>query len=657
MANASRRKFMRNSLAAANVTLLPAALQQALAAPAVSGTLGSIAHVVVLCQENRSFDHYFGAYKGARGFNDDHAATVQKTSRNVFTQANASGSLYTPWRLNSTTTSAQWLGDVAHDLNSGTAAWNKGRNEQWIPAKGLSALSYFARNDIPYHYALADAFTLCDNYFCSARTSTNPNRLFLMSGTIDPQGKQGGPATTNSFQYGTLTWSTYPEALQAAGVSWRVYQEVDNYDNNALAWFKQFGSLPTNSPLYINGIKTRVLADFKNDVMQNTLPAVSWIIAPSLQSEHPAGSPNIGADYVNQYLQALAANPAVWAKTVFILTYDENGGFYDHVATPNPPPGTLDEYVAGVSIGLGGRVPTIVCSPWSRGGWISSEVFDHTSVLQFLEKWTGVACPNISAWRRSVCGDLTSCFDFAVSNAAFPTLPNTAALVTQANAQKTLPKPVAPAPNTTMPPYEAGQKPLRKQPYQLNAWLTQDLAAGMIWTNWGNAGTKAAPLQTNLNNYRSDNPWFYTMEPGAESRDYWRVVTYGAGYYDVELMGPNQFYRRFKGYLSATAWQGQPEPLVRLINKGAGQPLSIVFDNTGTSNAATFTVLDRITSSASSTLTVAVPARQSVTVAFNATGGWYDVKITLNNNANFLQSLVGYTEGVAGITRPPVLRW
>ncbi|MET3133848.1 phospholipase C [Oxalobacteraceae bacterium GrIS 1.11] len=657
MTHASRRKFLKGSMAAVGASMLPPALQQALAAPAANGTLGSVAHVVILCQENRSFDHYFGTIKGARGFNDDHAAAIQASSRNVFSQADGGGNLYTPWRLDCSLSSAQWLSDVPHDLNSGTAAWNHGRSDKWIPNKGMNAHTYLTRNDIPYHYALADAFTLCDNYFCSARTSTNPNRLYLMSGTIDPQGKHGGPATTNGFTYGSLTWQTYPEALQAAGVSWRTYQEVDNYDDDALAWFKQFQNLPSNSPLYINGVQKRVLADFQRDVMQDTLPAVSWIVAPAAKSEHPSGSPNVGVDYVNQYLQALAANPAVWAKTVFIYTYDENGGFYDHVTTPTPPPGTPDEFVAGVPIGLGSRVPTIVCSPWSRGGWVASEVFDHTSTIQFLEKWTGVTCPNISQWRRDICGDLTSCFDFSVSTAAFPVLPDTVALAAQANAQKNLPKPVPPAPGGAMPPSEVGVKPLRVQPYQLDGWLTQDLAGKKVWTNWNNGAARAAPLQINLANFRSDNPWMYTMAPRSMSRDFWSVVSYGAGHYDLEMIGPNQFYRRFRGYLNASAWQGQPEPQVQLTNNGAGQALSIVFDNTGTTNSAVFTVLDRITAGGLATQTVTVAARQMATLQFKPSNGWYDVKITLAGNSNFMQSMVGHTEGVPGLTRPPVLRW
>lgn len=653
----TRRKFLKGSMAALGTTMLPPAVQSALAAPAVSGTLGSIGHVVILCQENRSYDHYFGALKGGRGFNDDHAATIQATTRNVFAQANSSGSLYTPWRLDSSTTAAQWLSDVPHDLNTGTAAWNKGRSDKWLPSKGMNAHGYLTRSDIPFHYALADAFTLCDNYFCSARTSTNPNRLFMMSGTIDPQGLHGGPATTNGFTYGSLTWQTYPEALQAAGISWRTYQEVDNYDDDALAWFKQFQNLPVDSPLFINGVKKRVLADFQADVMNDTLPAVSWIIAPAAKSEHPNGSPNVGGDYVNQYLQALAANPAVWGKTAFILTYDENGGFFDHVTTPTPPPGTPDEFVNGVPIGLGSRVPTIVCSPWSRGGWIASEVFDHTSIIQFLEKWTGVSCPNISAWRRAVCGDLTSCFDFSTSNTAMPALPNTSALAAQALQQKTYPAPTPPAPNTTMPAYEAGQKPQRVQPYQLNGWLTQDLAAKRVWTNWSNGGSKAAPLQINLNAYRSDNPWQYTMAANNSSRDYWSVVTYGNGYYDLEMIGPNQFYRRFKGYLNAAAWNGQQEPQVQLTVDGATQSVNILFDNRGTTNTAVFTLLDRITGNAGASRTITVGPGQSTAIAYAATNGWYDLKITLAGSGNFMQSMVGRVEGLPGLTRPPVLRW
>ncbi|MQR01480.1 phosphocholine-specific phospholipase C [Glaciimonas soli] len=652
-----RRKFIQNSMAAIGTTMLPPALMKAIAAPATTGTLGSIAHVVILCQENRSFDHYFGTIKGARGFNDDHAATIQSTTHNVFSQNDGSGNLYTPWHLNTTAVAGQWLGDVAHDLTTGTAAWDYGRSDKWIPEKTLNSATYFNRNDIPYHYALADAFTLCDNYFCSARTSTNPNRLFLMSGGVDPAGTNGGPIDTNSFTYGTLTWQTYPEALQNAGVSWRVYQAADNYDDNALAWFKQFTNLPTTSPLYINGRQTRALSDFQNDVTNNTLPAVSWIVAPAAQSEHPAYSPNVGVDYVNQYLSALASNPAVWAKTVFILTYDENGGFYDHVTTPTPPTGTTNEFISGVSIGLGSRVPTIVCSPWSTGGYVASEVFDHTSTLQFLEKWTGVTCPNISAWRRSVCGDLTSCFNFSSVNNSFPVLPNTAALVTLANSQQTLPTPTAPAPNTVMPVFEAGQKPLRIQPYQLDGWLTQDLTNKEVWTNWNNGGSKSVALQINVNNYRTDNPYQYLIAPNSGGKDYWHAIAYGKGFYDMEMIGPNQFYRRFQGYLNATAWQGQPEPQVRLTNNGAGQPVSILLDNTGTTNSAVFTVLDRVTSTGQISQTITVAPKSSVTLSLTTTQGWYDVKITLAGDTYFMQSLVGYTEGVLGYTRPPVLRW
>lgn len=635
--------------------VLPASLQQALAAPAQSGTLGSVAHVVIFSQENRSFDHYFGSIKGARGFGDDHPMLRPNSgSQSVFMQQDlvVTGLTHAPFHLD---TSCVY--DIAHDWSTQNTAYDKGRMDAWLIAKGPFTMGYYKRTDIPWHYALADAFTLCDHYFCSTRTSTDPNRLYLMSGTLDPQGRNGGPATSNSF--GDLSWTTYPERLQAAGVSWRMYQEVDNYDDNALAWFKQFKNAPVGSPLYENGMKRRTVADFRNDVMNDQLPAVSWIIAPTALSEHPRGQPNAGADYVNQYLDALASNPAVWAKTVFILTYDENGGFFDHVSPPVPLPGTADEFVNGESIGLGFRVPTIVCSPWSRGGWIASETFDHTSILQFLEKWTGVAEPNISAWRRQVCGDLTSCFDFSTSNTSRPLLPDTASLVAASQGQCSTLLPL-PAYSTTMPTQEAGQKPMRGSPVQLDCWLSSDLAnEGKVWINWANKGRQSAPLQINANANRTDGPWFYQADPGQSGKDYWHVVWYGGGYYDLEVHGPAQFMRRFRGYLNAQAVNGQPEPDVRLTTQGPGWPVLITFSNPG-NKPVTLNVVDRI--AAGSTVNtvnwaITLNGKETRTLSFATTNDWYDFGVTVSGDSYFYQSLVGHVEGRDGLTRPKLRRW
>jgi phospholipase C len=143
---------------------------------------------------------------------------------------------------------------------------------------------------------------------------------------------------------------------------------------------------------------------------------------------------------VQTVLDTLTSNPEVWAHTVFILTYDENGGFFDHVAPPVPPPGTEGEYLTvsplpaaadGIvgPVGLGFRVPCLVVSPFSRGGYLSSETFDHTSTLRLLETLFGVPVPNLSAWRRSVTGDLTGTLALGrAPNDSVPTLP-TASLV------------------------------------------------------------------------------------------------------------------------------------------------------------------------------------------------------------------------------------
>ncbi|RBL66605.1 phospholipase C, phosphocholine-specific, partial [Pseudomonas sp. MWU13-2625] len=181
------------------------------------------------------------------------------------------------------------------------------------------------------------------------------------------------------------------------------------------------------------------------------------------------------AYYLSNILDALTSNPDVWSKTVLLVMYDENDGLFDHVPPPVPPSGTAGEFVSGAPIGLGPRVPLLVLSPWSRGGYVCSQVFDHTSVLRFLETWSGVQEPNISAWRRQVCGDLTAALDFGSSNTSLPAFPDTAALLTQAQQSKGWPAPTAPVPGQ-MPQPEAGRRPARALPYQCNAYASTDVA-------------------------------------------------------------------------------------------------------------------------------------------------------------------------------------
>jgi phospholipase C len=426
----SRRKLLVSATALSGLAVggsaLPANLRKMMAATPrdLRGRLSDIEHIVILMQENRSFDHYFGTMAGVRGFQDPAAITLS-TGNSVFHQpdpAHANGYL-TPFHYDTKSTSAQQTPGTDHTWGTQHQAWNNGAMDQWVAAKGEYTMGYFGQADIPFHWALAQAFTLCDNYHCSVLGPTNPNRLYMWSGMIDPNGTGGGPVTDDSpaFNNAYLSWTTYPERLEAAGVSWQVYQEEDNYDDNALAWFKQFSNAPTSSALWQRGMRKRPAGWFEADARAGRLPQVSWLVAPTAQTEHPDYFPAAGAEYIAGKLDAIAANEDLWRKTLFILTYDENDGMFDHVPPPVPPAGTANEFVDALPIGLGFRVPAIVVSPWSVGGYVCSDVLDHTSLIRLIETRFGVSEPNISAWRRATSGDFTTSLRLPGGPARWPT--------------------------------------------------------------------------------------------------------------------------------------------------------------------------------------------------------------------------------------------
>jgi phospholipase C len=429
-AELSRRRLLTSVTALSGVTVgavaLPVNLRKALAATLRNppgGSLGDVEHIVILMQENRSFDHYFGTMPGVRGFSDPAAITLPDGNP-VFRQPHPGRpqGYLTPFRYDTATTSAQATPGTDHSWQTQHEAWNQGRMDQWVQAKGPYTMGYFTRPDIPFQWALAQAFTVCDGYHCSVLGPTNPNRLYMWTGMIDPKGTGGGPVIDNSPAFGNaiLSWTTYPERLQRAGISWQVYQEEDNYDDNALAWFKQFAGAPASSPLWRQGMRKQPAGWFEADARQGRLPQVSWLVAPTAQSEHPAYFPAAGAEYVASKLDAIASNQDLWHKTLFILTYDENDGLFDHVPPPTAPHGTADEFVGVEPIGLGFRVPAVVISPWSAGGHVCSDVLDHTSLIRVIEKRFGVTEPNISGWRRRTCGDLTSALRFSGSPSGYP---------------------------------------------------------------------------------------------------------------------------------------------------------------------------------------------------------------------------------------------
>jgi phospholipase C len=454
--------------AAAGFNLLPASVQAALAAQRPTGGLEKIEHVVLLMQENRSFDHYFGTLPGVRGFADPEALRLS-TGKSVFYQPDAvNPDGYTlPFHLDTKTTSAQAIPSTSHAWAVQHQAWDDGAMDQWLPAhraadgvNGPYVMGYYEESDIPFHFALANAFTVLDRHHCSVLGPTWPNRLYWMTGTNDPNGLNGGPIISNSYPNGAYTWTTYAERLEAAGVSWQVFQEEDNYSCNMLENFAQFQNAAPGTPLYDKGMARQPAGAFEAAAQNDQLPTVSWIIPTSTQSEHPNYLPAAGADFIAGKIEAIASNPDVWNKTVFILVYDENDGLFDHVPPPTPKAGTTDEFIGGLPIGGGFRVPSIIISPWTAGGWVCSEPFDHTSHLRFLERLTGVAEPNVSEWRRRTFGDLTSAFRFDSDSTRFPRLPNTATLLATAEQEVAdNPAPTLPGADQTPPRQEWGVKP------------------------------------------------------------------------------------------------------------------------------------------------------------------------------------------------------
>ena len=481
----TRRRLLGTGAAAAAIgaasLALPANVTKALAAtPPGRGKLSDIKHVVMLMQENRSFDHYFGTLSGVLGFSDP-SPLILDNGRTVFFQpdpTNPAGYLL-PYHLDSRTTAAQAIPSTSHAWDVQHFAWNGGKMDNWVPAHiaadgpdvGPYTMGYMTRADIPFQFALADAFTVLDHYHCSVIGDTAPNRHMWMSGTIDPNGLAGGPSLSTSGPSNQFSWTTYPKRLSDAGVSWRIYRQPGSLTGAAaISKFTEFFQAQPGDPLFDFGMSVQPLGQFEYDCLTDSLPTVSWILPPSGFDEHPASTPAAGATFVAGKIDAIAANPDVWAKTVFILSYDENDGLFDHVVPPTPPPGTPDEFVfktsntgvvgGGFPVGLGFRVPCIIVSPWTIGGYVNSEVADHTSQLLFLERITGVKETNISDWRRSTVGDLTSVFRFEQDIRPAPQLPDTVGAANLAQFETSqLPLPPFPGGAQTMPTQEKGKRP------------------------------------------------------------------------------------------------------------------------------------------------------------------------------------------------------
>lgn len=674
-----RRTFLQLLGTGALSAAVPPSIARALEIPANhrTGTIADVEHIVILMQENRSFDHYFGTLRGVRGFRDPRVAKLPN-GNSVWFQPDGSGFVL-PFRPTVANLGLQFLKDLDHGWTSTHAAWNDGKYDGWVPSKGTPAMAYFTRDDIPYHYALADAFTICDGYHCSLLGSTDPNRYHMWTGWVGNDGKGGGPVIDNAEA--GYDWSTYPERLQAAGLSWKIYQDIGlglnaqgvwgftndayigNFGDNSLLYFHQYQNAQPGSPLYQNArTGTNISAGgtlfdiFRADVLAGKLPQVSWIVAPEAYSEHPNWPANYGAWYISQVLDALTANPEVWSKTALFLTYDENDGFFDHVVPPTPPQSraegvstipTTNEIFPGSSqfatgpYGLGVRVPMIVISPWSKGGWVNSQVFDHTSLIRFIERRFGADNPaliesNITPWRRAVCGDLTSAFNFTRPNVELVSLPSTAAYVPPDNVRHPDYIPTVPA-NQALPSQELGLRPARALPYELNAHVRPDVDAGAVQLHLENSGEATVVFQVRSADGLT-GPWTYTLGPDRRIADALSLATLGQSTYDLTVHGPNGFFREFRGSLVKRPFAINS----RLTYDSDAGIVALEIENTG-KTGTTVRVLEGYSGKVIS-LTLRAGQRLSRSWALKHSFSWYDLSLTSAAEPGFLQQFAGHLE-------------
>jgi len=660
-----RRSFIRAMMASAGAaSAFTPAIARALEIPADrrTGTLKDVAHVVILTQENRAFDHYFGAMRGVRGYGDRFAIPAPPLpgapDRTVLLQPNehpdAAPALIAPFRLDTTEDFRRYRPPgTPHGFTDSQAAWDNGRMGAWPQAKHNHAMAHFTRQDLPFQYALAEAFTLCDAYHCAMHLSTNPNRLYIWTGTHDPLAKANGPAIDNGYdnldgdprRHGGYLWTTYPERLMDAGVGFQIYQDMaDNFTDNPLVGFRSYrqarGSGAAAAALLTQRtMTTRSLDDLRQDVLDRRLPEVSWIIAPEALSEHPSVStPLQGADYAARALNALTANPEVWARTVLLINFDENDGLFDHVPPPAPPARASGRLLGATTIaaddeyhrhsqtpedaayldrpyGLGMRVPLYVISPWSKGGHVASEVFDHTSILRFLEARFGVREPNISAWRRAVCGDLTSCFDFASpdTDRFMAALPATAALSERAALLKEL---APPLPEQAAPPaQETGARPRRATPYALDAQLLQVRGAGrLVFVN--HSAERAAVFHVYDVSRLDDGPARYTVGAGASLAHPLPAAGDAA---DLFILGPNGFHRRLtgRGDIFSVSVEGGLTAL----------PTALRLENL-TADPQPVAMLDRAYGAAPQVIRLAPGETRRLALDLASSHGWYDRQFT-----------------------------
>jgi phospholipase C len=667
--------------------MLSDSVGRALAIPANRATrsLRDVEHIVVLTQENRSFDHYFGVMRGVRGFGDPHPVTLP-SGRPVWYQADGA-TVVPPFRPAvpppADNLALTFIEDLDHSWDKTHQMFNGGDWDQWLPTKTTTCMAHMQRSDLPFHYALADAFTVCDGYYCSTLGPTDPNRYYMWTGWDGNDGQGGGPVIANDeLGYG---WQTYPERLQAAGISWKIYQDIGdgldaahfwgftsnpyigNFGDNSLLYFFNYQNAAPGSPLYE---RARTGTDVKTsgglfdilaaDVASGQLPSVSWIAAPEAYTEHPAWPAGYGAFYTAGVLNALTSNPEVWSKTALLINWDENDGFFDHLIGPYPNVGALagqstvpldNELFGGKAgtpggsngvvgpYGLGVRVPLLVVSPWSKGGWVCSEVFDHTSVIRFIEARFGVDEPNITPWRRAICGDLTSAFDFERASDRVPLLPSVDAY--KPNQSTPPPPPYHPVPPAvgSVPTQESGVRPSRRLGYRFDVALDADPdKLNLAVRNRGSLGVQLQARSLTV----AGAPYSYTIGAG----DDLTAALANPGTYDLSVHGPNGFFRHFAG---------SPDTVVQVevhTDHRAGKLRLRLADGGGHHRRP---VVVEIADAYGPDRHIKLHGTREITIDTRHSGGWYDIALSTPSDASFGYQLAGRLESGARLTSDPQL--
>jgi phospholipase C len=758
----SRREFIRKAALLSGMGglagILPPSIERAFAInPAAGTTFLDAEHIVILMQENRSFDHCFGTLNGVRGFNDPRAIPLPG-GKPVWYQTNEKGQTYAPFRLNIKETNATWMGSLPHGWTDQTDARNNGLHDKWLIAKKSGhqeyedmplTMGFYSREDIPFYYSLADAFTVCDQNFCSSLTGTTPNRLHLWTGKIREDAKSQARVRNEETDYGVeAQWKTFPERLEENGVSWKVYQNeinvggilqgeeddwLGNFSDNPLEWFSQYkvkfhpayiqlipkrigqirkrlekenderlkehlDQLLKDQQIYTaenwnklsqqekdihlkafatnindpegyhelvtvkyddNGTtremklpKGDVLYQFRKDVNEGKLPAVSWLVAPANFSDHP-GSPWYGAWYLSESIDILTKDPEVWKKTIFILCYDENDGYFDHVPPFTPPEDQEDEFESlemdrkrkpagearGGAIGLGYRVPMVIASPWSRGGVVNSQVFDHTSILMFLEKFlnhkTGknIKETNISTWRRAICGDLTSVFKPYNGEAMkMPDPVKKTEFVESIHKAKFKGVPAMPQPMNKLPAQEKGVRPSSALPYELHVSGTLDKNRRSFnilmeaRKDLFKDKTAGAPFTV----YVYGKQWAtksYAVAPGGKVNDSFSLDLFPNGKYHIRIDGPNGFMREYKGSVN--------DDLMVDLGYDKKMTQNIVINIVSSSVVSDIEIIDNAYGRKKETMSLGKMTIVSTTIDLSKSSGWYDSTLRAGNDFEF----------------------